>query len=321
MFGIELESNRAKEAQVALPRSPILGPTDFLAADISSGVFSLAWINPPFDDEIGGGRRVEYAFVTRATQLLVTGGVVALVLPEPTLASRSEIKAYLLQHYRQLAVLRFPDAYRHFREVIAVGVKRSAAIPEHPAWSSVSVETLTEECDSEPWQLPVSVGPRRFRKGGLTEVELATALERSPLRHVTQPPSPAPPPRPPLPLAKGHISLLLAAGELDGIVQPPGEPPHVVRGTATKTKYVSNHSEQENADGSVTSRTTISERIVLAVRVAHADGRLVTFTNDLAADRRERRGGARQHGSMDRGGSGTMRLRWQQRTGARTGGE
>jgi hypothetical protein len=73
---------------------------------------------------------------------------------------------------------------------------------------------------------------------------------------------------------------LLAAGELDGIVQPPSEPPHVVRGTATKTKYVSNHSEQENADGSVTTRTTISERIVLVVRVAHADGRLVTFSND-----------------------------------------
>jgi hypothetical protein len=154
-----------------------------LAADISSGAFSFAWVNPPFDDEIGGGRRVEYSFLTRATQLLVTGGVVVLVLPEPTLLSRYEIKEYLLQHYRQLAVLRFPEEQRRFREVIAVGVKRAAAVKDHATWSSVPVETLTEAFAGEPLPLPVSTGPKKFRRGGLTEEELnrsAGALAAAP---------------------------------------------------------------------------------------------------------------------------------------------
>ena len=88
----------------------------------------------------------------------------------------------------------------------------------------------------------------------------------------------APPlPSPPMSLNKGHRAMLLAAGHLDGRVCPPGEPPHVVRGTATKQSYVQSVETHEEQDGDVT-KTVIAEKIMLTVRVATVDGRILTLT-------------------------------------------
>jgi hypothetical protein len=84
-------------------------------------------------------------------------------------------------------------------------------------------------------------------------------------------------PQSPLALGVGHIALLLAAGNLDGVVRPNDEPPHVVRGTADKVEYVAEQSDSENEDGSVTTKTTIAEKIVLTVRVVGPDGVIKTF--------------------------------------------
>jgi hypothetical protein len=83
-----------------------------------------------------------------------------------------------------------------------------------------------------------------------------------------------------LALGSGHIALLLAAGHLDGLVEPPGEPPHVVRGTARKVQYVSHVETTANPDGSETTRTVLSERITLTVRAVDQTGAIRTFTED-----------------------------------------
>jgi hypothetical protein len=75
----------------------------------------------------------------------------------------------------------------------------------------------------------------------------------------------------------GHIALLLAAGNLDGVVRPEDEPPHVVRGTADKVEYVASEEENENEDGSVTKKTVLAEKIVLTVRAVGPDGEIKTF--------------------------------------------
>ena len=73
------------------------------------------------------------------------------------------------------------------------------------------------------------------------------------------------------------MALLLASGHLDGVVRPEGKQPHVVRGSASKREYVSDVTDIVNADGSTSTRTTISERIELVVRTVDLTGRIRTF--------------------------------------------
>lgn len=118
---------------------------------------------------------------------------------------------------------------------------------------------------------------RIFQKVEPTESELAQLLARSPLRAQLSTPPEMPLPSPPLALGIGHVALLLAAGQLDGIVQPEGQPPHVVRGTSRKRQYVSDVTETENADGSTTTKTTLSEKIELIARTVDLTGCLRTL--------------------------------------------
>jgi hypothetical protein len=135
------------------------------------------------------------------------------------------------------------------------------------------------------YDLPAASGPRVFEKVEPTELELQRMLTLSPLRsHLTLAPV-APIPSPPLALGIGHVALLLASGQLDGVVHAKGEPPHVVRGTARKTEFVSDVTEIENPDGSTSTRTTISEKIELVVRTVDLTGSIQTFmeTDDRAS--------------------------------------
>jgi hypothetical protein len=102
-------------------------------------------------------------------------------------------------------------------------------------------------------------------------------LAQSPLRsHLTTPPD-IPLPSPPLALGIGHVALLLASGHLDGVVQPEGKQPHVVRGTSRKREYVSEVTHTTNEDGTTTTKTTISERIDLVIRTVDLTGQIRTF--------------------------------------------
>jgi hypothetical protein len=117
-----------------------------------------------------------------------------------------------------------------------------------------------------------------------TEPELQRMLAGSPLRgHLVAPPEAAVP-SPPLPLGIGHVALLLASGHLDGVVQPEGKLPHVVRGTSRKHSFVSGVTDSENDDGSTTTKTTISERIDLVIRTVDCSGRIRTFSDTDAKD-------------------------------------
>jgi hypothetical protein len=109
-------------------------------------------------------------------------------------------------------------------------------------------------------------------------------LAHSPLRAHLAAPAAAGLPSPPLALGIGHVALLLASGHLDGVVHPEGRPPHVVRGTSRKREYVADVTDTVNADGSTTTKTTISERIELMVRTVDRSGDIRTF---LESDARE----------------------------------
>ena len=71
--------------------------------------------------------------------------------------------------------------------------------------------------------------------------------------------------------------MLLASGHIDGLICPTGEPPHVIRGTAAKDTFVASRDEDEDDNGKVTTRTVISERPRLVIRVLDSEGNISTL--------------------------------------------
>jgi hypothetical protein len=71
--------------------------------------------------------------------------------------------------------------------------------------------------------------------------------------------------------------LLLASGQLDGVVSPPGETTHAVRGTARKVPGTPTVTIEELEGGGERTVTTIQERIELVVRTVTPDGHIRTL--------------------------------------------
>jgi hypothetical protein len=283
-YGIELDEKRAEDCHRDLVNEKLQGkalaPASFFGCAATHLTFSLAWVNPPFDDEIGGGQRTEATFLQRATQWLRPGGILCFVCPDHV-AERWEVTDFLSQWYTRLATLPFPTEYRKYAEVIVFGIKRSKSVERHNEKAVEESERLPLPPDPAfPYDIPPGTPPKRFEKIELTEREIAAEFAASPLKKWMEPPADPPLPQPPLPLATGHLALLLAAGHLDGVVRPQGEPPHVVRGTAHKVTYTASVEETENKDGSVTTKTIQSEKIVLTVRTAESDGTITTLSQE-----------------------------------------
>ena len=106
--------------------------------------------------------------------------------------------------------------------------------PQFSRWRYAEPDTASRKPELDTWELPFSVAPKRFQKTALTDEELERELARSPLYDALRQRTLSPLKRPPLSLNKGHTSLLLMTGMLDGYV--PSSPPHVVRGLTSKVE-------------------------------------------------------------------------------------
>jgi tRNA1(Val) A37 N6-methylase TrmN6 len=272
-YAIELDESRAQTLHDTLPDARVLAPASFFGCRASLNSFSFIWLNPPFDDGYGG-HRVEQQFLTTATDWLMPGGVLAFVCPEDVVDEYSDARRHFGTYYQDCQIVPFPEKHRRFKEVVVFGKKR--AKPQADAWGRGN---LAHAPPGTVYDVPPATGPRLFQKVEPTEVELRRMLTNSPLRtHLTLTPQ-VPVPSPPLALGIGHVALLLASGQLDGVVHAKGGQPHVVRGTAKKIEYVSDVSEIDNPDGNTSTRTTISEKIELVVRTVDLRGRINTFSD------------------------------------------
>lgn len=275
-FAIELDDGRAETLRAALSEARVLAPASFFGCQASANSFSFIWLNPPFDHGYGGSR-VEEQFLRTATGWLMPGGVMALVCPEDVVGEYSDARRHFARYYENVKVVPFPEAHRAFREVVVFGHKRAKARIDERGAASERTWEWSEAPSDFRYRIPPGEGPRLFQKVEPTESELRRLLEGSPLRsHLAVPPAVALP-SPPLALGIGHVALLLAGGHLDGVVQREGESPRVVRGTSRKRAFVSDVTDTVNPDGSVTTRTTISERIDLVVRAVDLTGTIRTF--------------------------------------------
>jgi hypothetical protein len=275
VYAVELDNSRADSLHTLLDEhgSRVLAPADYFGTSAPAKSFSFIWCNPPFDDEYGGGSRVEREFLEAATKQLRTHGIIALVCPRST-ANRYDIKTLLKTWYDSVCIVPFPDHCRQYNEVVVLGIKRA------------TIASYYDRLDSDvfidqpiTYEIPAGTGPgNRFVKIQMTDQELEAAFADSPLNEMLKPPVVGQVDSPPLELSTGHLALLLASGHLDGLVQPPGELPHVVRGTARKAEYVKETERSVDKGGDVTHKTVVGEKIELIIRAVDHRGVIRTFT-------------------------------------------
>jgi hypothetical protein len=314
VFAIELNASRAARIAEAYPELRLLGPCSFEATRISKHSYSLVYLNPPFDDEFGGGGREEVKFVRQAIDLLVPGGILVLVCPVNQVYGTYEMSELLDTWFDRIELYLFPDDCRSFRECVVFGRCRKTALPETHirdqgalstrgirCCSSAPTEQLTRlgepqssewrggrpnsesrKSQLDVWELPFSPGPKRFQKTALTDEELERELACSPLYEKLCQRVLSPIKRPPLSLNKGHTSLLLLTGMLDGYV--PSSPPHVVRGFTSKFEKLTRTESHETPSGDSVTKQVFSESPIPIVRAVWPDGIIRTFSEQVGND-------------------------------------
>lgn len=277
-YAIELDGDRYAAARELMPDARVLG-CSFFEVNITPGSIGFAWVNPPFDTEMGGGDRVERRFLDSIFWAMAPGGILALICPE-SVAEQQDMKRSMLLGYENIRIVEFPQSHRPFKEVAIMGVRRPERLTylyaEH--WDSWP-EPGRKSHRSHKYVIPPTNRPAMFDRYWLTEEQIADMLNNSPLRRHLEIVAERPIPRPPMSIGKGHLALLLTAGHLDGVVHPPNEPPHVVRGTARKVQVLKGVEERVEESGETTTVTTYTERIQLVVRVMGTTGEIKTFTD------------------------------------------
>jgi hypothetical protein len=322
VFAVELNASRAARIAEVYPDVRLLGPCSFEATRITKHSFSLVYLNPPFDDEFGGGGREEVKFVRQAVDVLVPGGILVLVCPVNQVFGSHEMCELLDTWFDRIELYLFPDDCRSFRESVVFGRRRKTALPndqirddgvlssrgirycssapteqlarlgepQFVEWNGGRPDSESRKKQLDIWELPFSSGPKRFQKTAIIDEELERELACSPLYEILHQRILSPMKRPPLSLNKGHTSLLLLTGMLDGYV--PSSPPHVVRGFTSKVEKLTRTESHETPSGDAVTKQVFSESPIPVVRAVWPDGTIRTFseqvvTNDVQFDEHE----------------------------------
>ena len=239
-YGIELNAERADAARTRLDH--VLATSAF-SVRLAHGAFSLLFLNPPYtqDDE---QRRLEHAFLTSLTRALCPGGVLVFLIPQRRLAVSAR---YLASHYAGWRAYRFPDPeYAAFHQCVLFATRKAqaahdpAAQAQLEAWSTGELPPLPDAPAATPLRVPaLPVGEVLFaalcfdasqaaaearRRGVWAQPQLAEQLW----------PAEEQPVRPLLPLRKGHLALLIAAGFLNNVLLRQGDQRVLVKGRTHK---------------------------------------------------------------------------------------
>ena len=222
-FGVELHSERAEQARGRLDRTLAV---DLFGTSIANGAFGVLLLNPPYDADAGDKRRVEHRFLVHTTRYLAEDGLLILIVPRKRLAVSAR---YLASHYRRIRCWAFPEPEREaFDQVVLMGYRKA-----EPHSDPHAEEQIREWADGEPETLlahrhPVytaastTAGDILFATRTVDPVAAAAEARRSGLwksPEITDSLWPAGDlrTRPLMPLRKGHMAMLVAAGFLDNL--------------------------------------------------------------------------------------------------------
>ncbi|MFA0175381.1 DUF6094 domain-containing protein [Vibrio lentus] len=275
-FGVELNLERATQATSRLHR--VLHSNAFDTV-IGPGSQSFLFLNPPYGDTVSETEatqkramaRLEVQFTQRMLPTLKRGGVLALVIPYPSLTRA--FSRYLAQRLDDVSV--FEAETDRFKQVVIIGVKRDMRGEEHQVRRQLTTERLTQvgEGASRLSKMkgqrhyritPIGSQPFRFEKVRPEPEELerafrahqglwsnfAMTFDGTHRQHV---------PRPLKRLSPWHLSLSLAAGQVSGqVTSNDGQQQLLVKGGTQKVKKT-----QTSVEGTQVVTTTIDQFVPL----------------------------------------------------------
>lgn len=282
-YGIELDAHRATEARQLLD-DVIQGDAFQAKAPVES--FSLLYLNPPYDFEVGESRnqRMEKLFLDEFFRWIKPGGVLVMVIPADRL--HSECRTVLSTHFKDKAIYRLtePAAVR-YKQAVLFGVRRShaerARLNDHSVnQANWKLNELTRRYEAIPplpdvpdrvYTMPPS-GLVHIEYRGLPLDQIEDLLERSPAwiqaQRVTHAQRKQFFGRPLTPLHAGHVGLCAVSGLLNGLFGT-GQDRHVAHWEAVK---LVDHTEEEGDDGETVIRE--KERFSQRLTLLFADGRI-----------------------------------------------
>ena len=222
-YGVELHRDRAEEAEKRLDR--VLA-VDLFATSIANGAFGLLLLNPPYDWD-SEDKRTEHAFLTQTTRYLAESGLLVFIVPRQRLAVSAR---YLSTHYGRMRCWAFPVPEREqFDQVVLMGYRKADPVPDAAAegmvmeWSLGEPEPLRSQPYPEYTPATTQSGDVLFATRTVDPVAAAAEARRSGLwasTEITDSLWPAKDnrTRPLMPLRRGHMAMLVAAGFLDNLV-------------------------------------------------------------------------------------------------------
>ena len=256
-YGVELSADRVVEARTVLD-NVLAG--DLFSTSIANGVFSVLYLNPPYDDEgqsEDGTKRTELAFLQRCTHYLeFDRGLLVYIIPKRIL--RGVVSRYLATHYFNLLCWDFPAGEREaFGQVVIVGKRRSHPVPDPDeedkirGWADNPPSYQSARRYSGTYFVwPRPTGPVLFNSWFLDPDEIADeaaskGLWQNPLvRHSLWPESDIRR-RPLMPLRQGHVAMLTAAGFLDNLMLEQDGTRILVKGRTFKEYEVTEETEEK----------------------------------------------------------------------------
>ena len=238
-YGVELHRDRAEEAEKVLHRTLA---ADLFATSIANGAFGLLLLNPPYDYD-SEDKRTEHAFLTQTTRYLAESGLLVFIVPRQRLAVSAK---YLASYYYRLRCWAFPHPEREaFDQVVVMGFRQLEPRLDEEVqrqvleWAEGEPETLS------PQGYPIYTAPTSdagdilFATRSADPVAAAQEARRSGLWASTEVtdslwPSKDQRTRPLMPLRRGHMAMLIAAGFLDNLQLEADGRRILVKGKTTK---------------------------------------------------------------------------------------
>ena len=276
-FGVELHAERAEEAKYRLDR--VLG-TDLFATSIANGAFGLLYLNPPYDWDSGEEKRVEHSFLTHCTRYLAEDGLLVLVVPRQRLAVSAR---YLASHFSRIDCWAFPQPEREaYDQVVLLGYRKAEVFLDAYAEERIHQWAVGETETLSPSRYPLYVAPATaagdvlFATRTVDPVAAAEEARRSGLWASTAItdllwPTQDQRTRPLMPLRRGHLAMLVAAGFLDNLQLEAGDSRILVKGRTSKEMVLAERTP---------TKETFRERLRTTVVALDLDSGQVT---DIAA--------------------------------------
>lgn len=289
-YGIELDAHRAEEARAVLD-VVFQGSAFDTLAPVDS--FSLVYVNPPYDFEIGEGKnqRMERLFLDHVARWLRPGGVLILVVPYDRVY---ECRAVLSPQFKDKAVYRLTERESAaYRQAVVFGVRRTHQERERLSDEAVSqanrkLKELTQQYYEIPtlrdapdrrYLVPPSPPARLDYRGiPLDEVEdlLSTSSAWRQAKRITHAQKPEFSGRPLTSLHQGHVALLCTSGMMNGCFGE-GRDRHVAYWESVKV--VDRREEEEDGAIVIHEKERFSQRLTLL----YADGRIALLSEKATA--------------------------------------